>query len=423
MTGLLYWLSREQDIDTALVRLLNVIPSKEREKLRSKLEIAIKMYKLDSINNTDLSMLNNDATVTDIIEKLFSDYELENILHKHFINGYKGCLFPNWLLDIILHQQIYLPCQVEDKEHPSSHYFAEPLLQATCELVLSYTENRKQMDEDSMIKTIGREGNKCGSKILKCNASHIHSSLNPGKLDQISGADFLLRTFNIPENCHAVISNCDNEIRLLFICIHFWCSRKDPTFVSPQKCEFGAVIAMISIYKWKTADEIISGNHKDENIKRLFIQNSDLKLNRKLFNVATVQSFANLQTTVMYGIVLNRLLDFPLEEPPIHLLWNSTLLYNVSNLFSEISEIQSYLDLKAFDDYLRLCDVLMPNYNELKSKVVASKRKKSKRYQRNQENLGEIARETKEVDKFEDDETTVVEYQDIANKFSILSMI
>jgi len=180
---------------------------------------------------------------------------------------------------------------------------------------------------------------------------------------------------------------------------------------------------MISIYKWKTADKISSDSHKDENIKRLFIQNSDLKFNRKLFNIATVQSFANLQTTVMYGIVLNRLLDFPLEEPPIHLLWNSTLLYNVSNLFSEISEIQSYLDLKEFDNYLRLWDVLMPNYNELKSKVVAAKRKKPKRYQRNQKNLGEIARETKEKDKYEDDETTVVEYQDIANKFSILSMI
>ena len=424
MTGLLYWLSREKDIDSALVRLLNAIPFKERDTLRSKLEVAIKMYKLDSFDNIDLNDLNNDAPVTDILDKLFSDNELENILHKHFLNGYKRCLFPSWLLDIILHQQIYLPCQVEDKEHPSSQYFAEHLLQATCELVLSCTKGRKNMEECSMIKTISREGNKCRSKILKCNTSHILNSLTLGDIDKSSGDNFLFRTFNIPEDCHEVIRNCDNDLKLLFICIHFWCSRqKDTTLLSPQKCEFAAVIAMISIYKWNTADKITLSNHKEENIKRLYIQSSDLKSNRKLFNIATVQSFANLQTTVMYGIILNRLLDFPMEEPPIHLMWNSTILYNAANMFSEISELQSYLELKEFDNYMRLCDLLIPNYNELKSKVVLAKRKRPKRYQRTQKALDELDCAPEVVDKVEDNDTTIVEYEDVANKFSILSMI
>ena len=48
MTGLLYWLSRENDMEGAIDRLLNAIPLKDRETLRSKLNTSIKMYKLDS---------------------------------------------------------------------------------------------------------------------------------------------------------------------------------------------------------------------------------------------------------------------------------------------------------------------------------------------------------------------------------------
>jgi hypothetical protein len=92
-------------------------------------------------------------------------------------------------------------------------------------------------------------------------------------------------------------------------------------------------------------------------------------------------------------------------------------------MFSEISELQSYLELKEFDNYMHLCDLLIPNYNELKSKVVLAKRKRPQRYQRTQKALDELDCAPEVVDKVEDNDTTIVEYEDVANKFSILSMI
>ena len=73
MTGLLHWLSREKDIETALIRLLNVIPTKERDIVRAKLERAISMYKLEPCHYAIENELYDDVKLRDVIKGLFSD--------------------------------------------------------------------------------------------------------------------------------------------------------------------------------------------------------------------------------------------------------------------------------------------------------------------------------------------------------------
>merc|ERR1712131_489449 len=118
----------------------------------------------------------------------------------------------------------------------------------------------------------------------------------------------------------------------------------------------------------------------------------------------------------MYSVIVNRLLNFPLEEPKIHEMWSSTFLYNVASRFASISEIQKHPDLADFDKYLKICSDLIPNFVKLNNKVVPKKRKKVRKRRQESENV------VCDIDNCIEAESNInIEYQDICNKFSILS--
>ena len=144
MNGLLYWLSREKDINSAIERLMNSIPMKDRKIVRSKLEAAIEMYKLESPQIKDHTV-QDKANISENISAILYDPGLGNDMCETFLDGYSNCRYPSWLLDVILHGQIYLPCQVEDREHLSSHLFSEDILRAICELVFCFKKDKNSL--------------------------------------------------------------------------------------------------------------------------------------------------------------------------------------------------------------------------------------------------------------------------------------
>ena len=412
MNGLLYWLSREKDVTSAIDRLMNSIPMKDRKIVQSKLEAAIDMYKLELVpikeNNSE-----NKLNASDNIDILFQDQDLSNNLCENFLYGYNNCRLPSWLLDVILHEQIYLPCQVEDKEHPSSHFFAEDILRTICEITLRFKKDASTHDEHS-IRLVGRDKNKCMMQVLKCYPNRSKYS-NHDKMESSSRLQLLLDTLNVLECQYNAMINCDNKMKLLLICVHFWCSNQKNNVIAPNQIELGAIMALIAICDTQLMVKDNISNEKVDKIKQLFVPNHDLKSNKKMFDIAIVQVFANLQATVMYTIIVNRLLNFPMEEPNIHEMWNSTFLYNVANRFSTISEIQKYLDLVEFDEYMKICAELIPNFAKLKNKVIPKRRRKVKK--RTQESDNIIC----DIDNYVEEVSNSIEYQDICNKFSILS--
>ena len=413
MNGLLYWLSREKDITSAIDRLMNSIPMKDRKIVQSKLEAAIDMYKLESVPIEENSC-ENKHNLSDNIDILLKDQDLSNSLCTKFLNGYNNCSLPSWLLDVILHEQIYLPCQVEDKEHPSSHFFAEDILRTICEITLKFKKDPPTDDEYS-IKLIGRDRNKCMMQVLKCYPNRSKYS-NHEEMESTSRLQLLLDTLKVLECQYNVIINCDSKMKLLLICVHFWCSNQKNNVIAPNQTELGAIMALIAICDSQLMLKDNLSNEKADKIKQLFVPNNDLKSNKKMFDIAIVQVFANLQATVMYTIIVNRLLNFPMEEPKIHEIWNSTFLYNVASRFSTISEIQKHLDLAEFDEYLKICADLIPNFVNLKNKVVPKKRKKVRKRRQESENV------ECDIDNCIEEESNInIEYQDICNKFSILS--
>ena len=412
MNGLLYWLSREKDVTSAIERLMQSIPIKDRTTLRLKLESAIDMYKLEAPQKGDNR--SNQLEIFNNIEFLFDDQSLKQSLDETFLSGYSSSTFPSWLLDVILHEQVYLPCQVEDKEHPSSHGFAEDILKAICEIAFSFKKENKTTPKEVVVKLIGRDRNKCVSQVIKCNSNNSEFT----NLETMKSSDRLVLLFHIlklPENQYDVINNCDNSLKLLFLCINFWCTNRKHSVIAPNQIELGAIIAMISIYTCGLMSKINSSGEKIDKIKPLFVPNHDLKSSRRLFDIAIVQVFANLQSTIMYSIIANRLLNYPIEEPNIHEIWNSTFLYNVSNRFTTILELQNYLDLKQFEEYMKLSAVLIQNYSSLKSKEVSRRRKRAKK-----KTQVSVKITTDEVDSEEDEFVDNNEYQDMCNKFSVL---
>merc|ERR1719510_1609566 len=135
---------------------------------------------------------------------------------------------------------------------------------------------------------------------------------------------------------------------------------------------------MIAVYQHRIKLKTLKDQHTyDEKLRKLFTINANVKSHRKEFDIAIIQSFANFQATIMYTIILNRLLGFPFKEPPIHKLWNGTLLYNLAYTFNNILEMQSYLNLEEFNDSLNFCKKVMPAlYKTLKDKVIVGKRKR-----------------------------------------------
>merc|ERR1719322_1310956 len=83
MNGLLYWLSREKDITSAIDRLMNSIPMKDRNIVQSKLEAAIDMYKLEAPQKGDNR--SNQLEIFNNIEFLFDDQSLKQSLDKSFL--------------------------------------------------------------------------------------------------------------------------------------------------------------------------------------------------------------------------------------------------------------------------------------------------------------------------------------------------
>jgi len=371
------------------------------------------MYKLELVpieeNNSK-----NKLNASDNIDNLFHDKDLSNNLCKNFLYGYKNCCLPSWLLDVILHEQIYLPCQVEDKEHPSSHFFAEDILRTICEITLRFKKDASTHEEHS-VRLVGRDKNKCMAQVLKCYPNHSKYS-NHDKMDSSSRLQLLLDTLKVPECQYDAMTNCDNKMKLLLICVHFWCSNQKNNVIAPNQTELGAIMALIAICDSQLILKDNRSNEKADKIKQLFVPNHDLKGNKKMFDIAIVQVFANLQATVMYTIIVNRLLNFPMEEPSIHEMWNSTFLYNVASRFSTISEIQKYLDLLEFDEYMKICAELIPNFVKLKNKVIPKKRRKVRKRTLKSDNIiCDIDNCAEEIS------NTNIEYQDICNKFSILN--
>ena len=414
MNGLLYWLSREKNIESAIERLMNSIPMKDRNLVRSKLVAAIDMYKLESSNVAN--ECKNNANLSQVIDVFFEDEDLSNGLSESFLNCYKDCSFPSWLLDVILHEQIYLPSQVEDRENPSSHVFAEDILRSICEITLSFKKENETNQDEHAIKLIGRDRNKCATQVLICNPYRFKFA-NLEIIESKDSQQLLLNLLKVQQRQYDVIINCDSRIKLLLICINFWCSIKKSNVIAPNQSEVGAIIALIAIYSSGFISKEKLDDEKRDKIRQLFVPNHDLKCNRKMFDIEIVQVFANLQTTVMYTIVVNRLLKLPIEEPEIHKMWNCTFLYNVASKFETTLELQKYLDLKEFDDYLKICAAFIPGFSNLKNKVVQRKRKKVKK--RGQKSV-DI---TTNNDHSSEEETNIdSKYHDTCNKFSILDI-
>lgn len=421
-TGLLYWLSREKDIESALERLLNVIPAKERDLVRSKLDVAMKIYKLDLLDNSTYKYLDNDSLLNEVTRNIFNDSILSEKINARFLKEYNRCLYPSWLLDIVLNRQIFLPCQVEDKDQPSSHDFAESILQLICEIVIAFEKEKITDEQNVLIKLVGRDSNKCVNKTIKCNNNNISNFSELDAMETFDRQKILLRALEIADEQHNVILNCDSDLKLFFLCISFWCSdQRNQCFSKPNQAELGAVLAMVTLYKCDISSDF--NDEKLSSIKRLFSLNQELRTNKKIFDITSVQSFGNLQTSLMYTIILNRLLGFPMEEPPIQLMWNSTFLYNASNIFTDIEEVKSFFSLKAFDDYLDVCAIYVPNYNQLKSNVNIRKRRKPKNRRNTSRSGHEDICKGEAVDTGTyDNQATTIEYEDLHNKFSLLAM-
>ena len=368
MTGLLYWLSRENDMDGAIERLLNAIPLKDRDTLRSKLNTSIEMYKLDSHDKVISNKLQNMTGVPDAIDSIFSGSSLEHRISSTFLAEYRRSVLPNWLLDVILHNQIFLPSQVEDKEQQSSHDFAQILLKSICEVVLSFNKEGKETEQETNIKVVAREGNKCVAKVINCSPDRILNLKQLGEFDTQKRKKHLFTMLQLTDDQAKVMHDqCHEKLQLIFLAINFWCLQpQSPNVVLPNQTEFGAVIAMISIHICKENNRI----GVKSNANSLYKMNQDLKSKKKLFDIRVVQSFANLQTTLLYALILNRLLEYPLQEPDVHTFWNSTFLYNTSHVCDNISDIQSKLDFKEFRDNLKFCDEFIPCYKRLKWSTV-----------------------------------------------------
>ena len=100
MLGFLHWLSREPDPDLAVEKILSHISLSERPRLKTLIENSVAVYK---------SSANSGALLDEVFTKDGST------IPSWFMQEFRSCRHPNWLMDAICNGQFILPSQIESR--------------------------------------------------------------------------------------------------------------------------------------------------------------------------------------------------------------------------------------------------------------------------------------------------------------------
>jgi hypothetical protein len=396
MLGFLWWLSREPDATLAVDKILSHISMTERPKLKSLIENSVAVYKSGDDSNDAVS---SKVRLWDSIA----------VLPSWFVDEFRLCIHPNWIMDAICNGMFILQSQIESKSSISSHLFALPILTASLDLCFHFG---KSFPVD--LKLYTREGGTSKAVTIEC--------LGGGKgLDELRGG----ATEEERRLFMATIVACDNVkdlpegLELISLSLWFW-TRTETAPVSRTLWKSLAFSWFLetcleqdkSIPAFRdlvTQLESVSPESRQtlaERTKRLKKAGADMKKH----SLEAVKTLSNLQAVLYHVNVASGLLNTGWRPfSPVE-AWDGTLIFNVHH------------DLDGHNDIENRCAALLgldENMTSSFEKLIAVFRPFTEAVSTAEKTGGRGAKKKSRKKKTGDSDVVV---QDLGNRFALLGV-
>merc|ERR1719153_363508 len=208
--GLLLYLAKEKCAMTALNQLLGFFQGKERERLKEKVLMSMKIY--------------NGLGNCDIISQDFTTYEGRSF-PAWFITEYHSCLLINWFVGIAANRRYFLTSQVEMRNYPSVHLSALPLHQAMVDILTSPDLQRDQ------VRLYARVGNTM--KVAQCLVPGVqYTSLEQVRERSVEDRRDMVRAVLSPGVEGEVWDNIPERLKLFTLILESWSRQTEVTVAS-----------------------------------------------------------------------------------------------------------------------------------------------------------------------------------------------
>ena len=387
MEGLLNWLSREPDVQTAVQKLMEFFPKTERENLKSVLESGLATYRLETCTVAD---------VNEAIDRVIED-EAASLPFKinDFLMRLSRSAESAMIITPLVNRAFFSRSMVEVEHLKSANEFTLPIFSAFLRVVFSI---QGQLDGKLLeIKAIFRKGRKCATFPIA-----LRDPVNNLKSRQ-EKLNFLMKSLGVPDKVAA-------KEDLMLACLWYWC-HNDPD-QTPASMQLFAVAFCLKM-KDITNDEQKKKIRKFEALNLYGLSGKPRKFDREL-----IHSFSNLQATIIFANELNLLLERPVSQVDI-LFWNGSIHYNICQEFRLPNHVIRHFsfDQTFKDDTMNLYQewIQQLEIDETKTVTMVENTRKKKRQRRpvvirNDDDTG--------TDSDNNDENA---FRDFNNRFSALT--
>ncbi|GLV41471.1 asteroid [Carabus blaptoides fortunei] len=410
----------------------------------------------NSVNSESDNGTNSEECVSeadDVASDCSDESSVDHINSDWFKRNFRTGNFPTLYIDVLtLNMCIYTP-QVEDTTNLYTLEISLPVLRAICKILL----------QDASVNFAYLARNE-RSRIKKYNLQV--SDLDLPKLSQLEGLsvdkslEVLYLVLELTGEDIQKIEQLPTKWRLYFMSLVYW-TRKSvlPKVTYAHVC--ATVLCLININiidlnvpcvrtkttflkKYETQLKTLSHQTKKvqpDNVAAIneliqtvdttdclffidslvanFTMDEKLTANKRLFALHIVDAFAQFQSCLFFVKYLNVLLNAPVENFDICQFYNGTFIYNLYANFEKRSDINSYIELllKQAPQLLRVFKEIMHVIESLVEVEHVTINKKRRRRRKKDKNATDDKGSDNESEKEETSDT----FNDVNNKFSILS--
>ena len=212
------------------------------------------------------------------------------------------------VLDYLLHKTSFLPVQAENIKRHSANDCAKYLREALCSVLVAITKSADARAELPFTEYDRHEMSFQPSTELHLNEV-IFTSLTSCNFQTLSIEErlqILLTAFRL-DNLKSDIRSIPDNFRLYIMSVIFWL-----TNVEPQ---------VKIIYLNALLIFVLGGTKKNSDFSSL-----RKKKEADPFNIDALHSFAQWQTVLYFGNILNEMLLLPISKPDICVLYNGTVI-------------------------------------------------------------------------------------------------
>ncbi|XP_018319587.1 protein asteroid [Agrilus planipennis] len=479
ISSVVKWLQTES-IESAVRKILLQIKKEKRKSVSEKIKFIVNGYKFEEETKVDVlkvvsDLEKNPENIEEEVEEKHSESEsdtssesednidvsisfnlsTENDIPDWFLERYRKLCYPSAFMDILTRNTIFCTPQIENYYNSCSHYISVPILSAIHKILTSGKVQTfifiTRGDNMAIKRNVGPY----------CNL-HVPILEELQHIPSTSSIKYILEILNFNfDDVNENLKPIPNSWKLFFIAVAYWGKALS------EKVTYGHIYSLIlctivlncidphigfyrSTAKFmkvlnKAVPEYQQIKIKEEHCssdifnffdtltkKELFMcmktlipyfqMEPRMASSSKLFDIEIVDTFAHLQSIVLYTKYLNILLQCPFPDLIISDYFDGTFLYNMTVNLTRRNSIKSYLAvlLKDCPNVLKAVEMMSENvFNLVKcdlKNVIHTKKRRRKHKNKTVQICSDDNIESNYLDETDS-------FVDVNNKFSLLQVI